>query len=34
LENNHHAGMRDYPEIHPKVIDGRNLRWLAQIERL
>ena len=28
------AGMRDYPEIHQKVIDDRNRRWLPQIERL
>ena len=28
------AGMRDYPEIHRKVIDDRNQRWLPQIESL
>jgi uncharacterized protein YbaP (TraB family) len=28
------VGMRDYPEIHRKVIDDRNLRWLPQIENL
>ena len=28
------VGMRDYPEIHRKVIDERNLRWLPQIENL
>jgi uncharacterized protein YbaP (TraB family) len=28
------AGMRDYPEIHRKVIDDRNRRWLPQIEGL
>ena len=26
--------MRDYPEIHQKVIDDRNRRWLPQIETL
>ncbi|MEX0804265.1 MAG: TraB/GumN family protein [Candidatus Binatia bacterium] len=26
------AGMRDYPEIHQKVIDERNRRWVPQIE--
>ena len=26
--------MRDYPEIHRKVIDDRNRRWLPQIEGL
>jgi uncharacterized protein YbaP (TraB family) len=26
------AGMRDYPEIHQKVIEDRNRRWLPQIE--
>ena len=28
------VGMRDYPEIHRKVIDDRNQRWLPQIENL
>jgi uncharacterized protein len=28
------AGMRDYPEIHRKVIEDRNRRWLPQIEGL
>ena len=28
------VGMRDYPEIHRKVIDDRNQRWLPQIESL
>jgi uncharacterized protein len=28
------VGMRDYPEIHQKVIDDRNQRWLPQIENL
>jgi uncharacterized protein len=28
------VGMRDYPEIHRKVIDERNQRWLPQIENL
>ena len=28
------VGMRDYPEIHRKVIDDRNQRWLPQIETL
>ena len=34
LEKHLLAGMRDYPEIHRKVIDDRNLRWLPQIESL
>jgi uncharacterized protein YbaP (TraB family) len=34
LEEHLLAGMRDYPEIHRKVIDDRNLRWLPQIEGL
>jgi uncharacterized protein len=28
------VGMRDYPEIHRKVIDDRNQSWLPQIENL
>ena len=28
------VGMRNYPEIHRKVIDDRNQRWLPQIENL
>ena len=28
------VGMRDYPEIHQKIIDDRNRRWLPQIESL
>jgi uncharacterized protein len=28
------VGLRDYPEIHRKVIDDRNQRWLPQIENL
>jgi uncharacterized protein len=28
------VGMRDYPEIHRKVIDDRNQRWLPQIENI
>jgi uncharacterized protein len=28
------TGMRDHPEIHRKVIDDRNRRWLPQIENL
>jgi uncharacterized protein YbaP (TraB family) len=28
------TGMRDHPEIHRKVIDDRNQRWLPQIENL
>lgn len=28
------VGMRDYPDIHRKVIDDRNQRWLPQIENL
>jgi uncharacterized protein len=28
------VGMRDYPEIHQKVIDDRKQRWLPQIENL
>ena len=34
LEKHLLAGMRDYPEIHRKVIDDRNRRWLPQIEGL
>ena len=34
LERHLLAGMRDYPEIHRKVIDDRNRRWLPQIEGL
>jgi hypothetical protein len=34
LERHLMAGMRDYPEIHRKVIDDRNRRWLPQIEGL
>jgi len=34
LEKHLLAGMRDYPEIHRKVIDDRNRRWLPQIESL
>ena len=34
LEKHLLAGMRDYPEIHGKVIDDRNRRWLPQIEGL
>jgi uncharacterized protein YbaP (TraB family) len=34
LESHLLAGMRDYPEIHRKVIDDRNRRWLPQIESL
>jgi len=34
LEGHLLAGMRDYPEIHRKVIDDRNRRWLPQIEGL
>lgn len=32
LEKHLLAGMRDYPEIHQKVIEDRNRRWLPQIE--
>jgi uncharacterized protein len=32
LEEHLLAGMRDYPEIHQKVIEDRNRRWLPQIE--
>ena len=34
LEKHLLAGMRDYPEIHQKVIEDRNRRWLPQIEGL
>jgi uncharacterized protein YbaP (TraB family) len=34
LEKHLLAGMRDYPEIHRKVIDDRNRRWLPEIEGL
>ncbi|HEX2242679.1 MAG TPA: TraB/GumN family protein [Gammaproteobacteria bacterium] len=34
LEKHLLAGMRDYPEIHQKVIEDRNRRWLPQIEEL
>jgi Uncharacterized protein conserved in bacteria len=34
LEKHLLASMRDYPEIHRKVIDDRNRRWLPQIEGL
>ena len=34
LEKHLLAGMRDYPEIHQKVIEDRNRRWLPQIEAL
>jgi hypothetical protein len=28
------AGMREYPEVHEKVIVERNRRWLPQIEKM
>jgi uncharacterized protein len=34
LEKHLLAAMRDYPEIHRKVIDDRNRRWLPEIEGL
>ena len=34
LEKHLLAGMRDYPEIHQKLIEDRNRRWLPQIEGL
>jgi uncharacterized protein YbaP (TraB family) len=34
LEEHLLAGMRDYPEIHRKVIDERSRRWMPQIEGL
>lgn len=34
LEKHLLVGMRDYPQVHEKLIDERNLAWLPQIERL
>ena len=28
------AGMKDYPELHQKIIVDRNRRWLPQIEKI
>jgi uncharacterized protein YbaP (TraB family) len=28
------AGMREYPEVHEKIIVERNRRWLPQIEKM